>query len=111
MIDARRMEVYCALFNESLNEVMTTQAKIIDDNSFIEELRLNQITFIGNGAAKCENAIIFPNAYFENEIRCNASDLSELANQAFNQQQFEDVAYFEPYYLKDFIGTVSKKLL
>ncbi|MFA9214022.1 MAG: tRNA (adenosine(37)-N6)-threonylcarbamoyltransferase complex dimerization subunit type 1 TsaB [Candidatus Methylacidiphilales bacterium] len=111
MIDARRMEVYCALFNQSLHEVLPTQAKIIDEQSFVEELSLNQITFIGNGAAKCENTIHFPNAHFKNEIRCNASNLSELANQAFNQQQFEDVAYFEPYYLKDFVGTVAKKLV
>lgn len=111
MIDARRMEVYCSLYNESLHEVIATQAKIIDEQSFIEELSLNPIAFIGNGATKCKKTINSPNARFENEIRCNASDLSLLANQAFNQQQFEDVAYFEPYYLKDFIGTVAKKLV
>jgi tRNA threonylcarbamoyladenosine biosynthesis protein TsaB len=111
MIDARRMEVYCALFNQTLHEVLPTQAKIIDEKSFAEQLSQNQIIFIGNGAAKCENSIIFSNAHFENEIRCNASDLSLLTQKAFNQKKYQDVAYFEPYYLKDFIGTVAKKLV
>jgi tRNA threonylcarbamoyladenosine biosynthesis protein TsaB len=112
MIDARRMEVYGALFNQTLHEVLPTQAKIIDEQSFVEQLSQNQIAFIGNGAAKCQNTIISTNAHFENHYnRCNASYLSSLAQQAFNQQQFEDVAYFEPYYLKDFVGTVAKKLV
>ncbi|MFY7734770.1 MAG: tRNA (adenosine(37)-N6)-threonylcarbamoyltransferase complex dimerization subunit type 1 TsaB [Bacteroidia bacterium] len=111
MIDARRMEVYCALFNQKLNEVLPTQAKIIDEESFIEQLSQNQITFIGNGAAKCQNTITSVQAKFDISVRCNASYLSHLAQEAFNQNTFEDVAYFEPYYLKDFIGTVAKKLV
>jgi tRNA threonylcarbamoyladenosine biosynthesis protein TsaB len=111
MIDARRMEVYCALFNQTLHEVLPTQAKIIDEESFIEQLIQNQITFIGNGAAKCQNTITSVQAKFDISVRCNASYLSHLAQEAFNQNTFEDVAYFEPYYLKDFIGTVAKKLV
>lgn len=111
MIDARRMEVYCSLFNKTLHEVLPTQAKIIDEESFIEQLSQNQITFIGNGAAKCQNTITSVQAKFEVSVRCNASYLSQLAHDAFTQNIFEDVAYFEPYYLKDFIGTVAKKLV
>lgn len=111
MIDARRMEVYCALFNQTLNEVLPTQAKIIDEESFIEQLSQNQITFIGNGAAKCQNTITSVQAKFDISVKCNASYLSHFAQEAFNQNTFEDVAYFEPYYLKDFIGTVAKKLV
>jgi tRNA threonylcarbamoyladenosine biosynthesis protein TsaB len=111
MIDARRMEVYCALFNQTLNEVLPTQAKIIDEASFVEQLSQNQIVFIGNGAAKCQNTITSVQAKFDISVRCNASYLSHLAQEAFNQNTFEDVAYFEPYYLKDFIGTVAKKLV
>jgi tRNA threonylcarbamoyladenosine biosynthesis protein TsaB len=111
MIDARRMEVYCALFNQTLHEVLPTQANIIDEQSFAEELTQNQITFIGNGAAKCQNTITHGQAKFDVSIRCNASYLSQLVQEAFTQNNFEDVAYFEPYYLKDFIGTVAKKLV
>ncbi len=111
MIDARRMEVYCALFNQTLHEVLPTQAKIIDEESFIEQLSQNQITFIGNGAAKCQNTITSVQAKFDISVRCNASNLSKLAQEAFTKNTLEDLAYFEPYYLKDFIGTVAKKLV
>ncbi|MES2725523.1 MAG: tRNA (adenosine(37)-N6)-threonylcarbamoyltransferase complex dimerization subunit type 1 TsaB [Bacteroidota bacterium] len=114
MIDARRMEVYCALYNTKLQEVMPTQAKIIDNDSFKADLLQNEIVFTGNGAAKCEttiNAPNTPNALFDVSLACNASYLSNLAQQAFTQKQFEDVAYFEPFYLKDFVGTVAKKLV
>ncbi len=111
MIDARRMEVYCALFNQTLHEVLPTQANIIDEASFLEQLSQNQIVFIGNGAAKCQNTIVHKQAKFDISVRCNASYLSQLAHDAFIQNIFEDVAYFEPYYLKDFIGTVAKKLV
>jgi len=111
MIDARRMEVYCALFNNKLDEVLPTQAKIIDDNSFREELLENEIIFIGNGAVKCQGKFEFKKSKFENGYVCNASFLSSLAQAAFDKKQFEDVAYFEPFYLKDFVGTVAKKLV
>lgn len=111
MIDARRMEVYCALYNTKLQEVMATQAKIIDTDSFKTDLQQNAIAFIGNGAAKCQTSINNPNAQFGVSVACNASYLSQLAQQAFTQKQFEDLAYFEPFYLKDFVGTVAKKLV
>ncbi len=114
MIDARRMEVYCALFNSQLEETLTTQAKIIDEHSFHEELQQNEIVFIGNGAEKCKETILNHEqgmAKFEIGYICNASFLSSLAQAAFEHKQFEDVAYFEPFYLKDFVGTVAKKLV
>ncbi|MFZ4798279.1 MAG: tRNA (adenosine(37)-N6)-threonylcarbamoyltransferase complex dimerization subunit type 1 TsaB [Bacteroidia bacterium] len=114
MIDARRMEVYCALFNNQLEEILPTQAKIIDEHSFHEELQQDEIVFIGNGAKKCKE-IISNNeqgmSNFEGNYSCNASFFSSLAQAAFDKKQFEDVAYFEPFYLKDFVGTVAKKLV
>lgn len=114
MIDARRMEVYCALFNNKLEEILPTLAKIIDEYSFHEELQQNEIIFIGNGAEKCKETISNNEqgmSNFEGNYSCNASFLSSLAQAAFEQKQFEDVAYFEPFYLKDFVGTVAKKLV
>jgi tRNA threonylcarbamoyladenosine biosynthesis protein TsaB len=111
MIDARRMEVYCALFDNQLAEILHTQAKIIDEHSFQEELIKNEIVFIGNGAEKCNGKFEYPNSNFEFGYVCNASFMSSLAQEAFDKKQFEDVAYFEPFYLKDFVGTVAKKLV
>lgn len=111
MIDARRMEVYCAVFDSNLNEILPTQAKIIDEHSFANELAQNEIIFIGNGAEKCNGKFETQNPKFEIGYVCNATYLSSLAHKAFEQKQFEDVAYFEPYYLKDFVGTVAKKLV
>jgi tRNA threonylcarbamoyladenosine biosynthesis protein TsaB len=115
MIDARRMEVYCALFDNQLAEILPTQAKIIDEHSFQEELIKNEIVFIGNGAEKCnakfEYSSRLSGTKFEIGYVCNASFMSSLAQEAFDKKQFEDVAYFEPFYLKDFVGTVAKKLV
>jgi tRNA threonylcarbamoyladenosine biosynthesis protein TsaB len=111
MIDARRMEVYCALFNNQLAEILPTQAKIIDEHSFYEELQQNEIVFIGNGAEKCNGKFETQNPKFEIGFVCNASFLSSLAQAAFDKKEFEDLAYFEPFYLKDFVGTVAKKLV
>ena len=115
MIDARRMEVYCAVFDSNLNEILPTQAKIIDEHSFANELAQNEIVFIGNGAAKCQSKFEYSSRLsgtkFEIGYVCNASFISSLAQAAFDKNEFEDVAYFEPYYLKDFVGTVAKKLV
>jgi tRNA threonylcarbamoyladenosine biosynthesis protein TsaB len=111
MIDARRMEVYCALFDNQLAEILSTQAKIINEQSFQEELLEHEIVFIGNGAEKCNGKFETQNTKFEIGYVCNANFISSLAQEAFDKKQFEDVAYFEPFYLKDFIGTVAKKLV
>lgn len=109
MIDARRMEVFTAVFDHQLNEVETTNAKIIDESSFLTLLLQHEITFIGNGAEKCSTLIEHPNAKFVTNNFNAASNMSALANSAFVAKEFEDVAYFEPFYLKDFVFTTPKK--
>lgn len=109
MIDARRMEVYTALFDSSLNLLQPTSAKIIDETSFSDLLIQHPISFLGDGAAKCAEALNHPNAVFHSSNFNSAQYISALAFHAFNQGRFEDVAYFEPFYLKDFVITQPKK--
>lgn len=111
MLDARRMEVYCAVYDENLNELKPTEAKIIDEQSFAEELNNGMVYFFGNGASKCKSVIKHPNAVFVDHINSSASGLQELVVKAFEEKQFEDVAYMEPFYLKDFVATTPKKLM
>ena len=111
MIDARRMEVYCALYNRALHEVLPTQALVIDETSFREQLDQHPIYFMGNGADKCAEVIKHPNAHFIKGIVPRAKNMVPLAEMAMAREEFEDVAYFEPYYLKEFVATKSKKLL
>lgn len=111
MIDARRMEVYCALYDRALNEVVQTQALVIDSDSFKEYLDKQPIYFMGNGADKCVETIQHPNAHFIKNIVPQAKNMIPLAEMAMAKEQFEDVAYFEPFYLKEFVATKSKKLL
>ena len=111
MIDARRMEVYCALYDRSLNEVVQTQALVIDSDSFKDYLDKQPIYFMGNGADKCVETIQHPNAHFIKNIVPRAKNMIPLAEMAMAKEQFEDVAYFEPFYLKEFVATKSKKLL
>jgi tRNA threonylcarbamoyladenosine biosynthesis protein TsaB len=109
MLDARRMEVYCAGYDINGNEVRTTEAKIIDYISFADELNKGPVYFMGNGSIKCKDVLTHPNAFFIDDIHCSSIGMFKLAVTAFEQQQFEDVAYFEPFYLKDFVGTTPKK--
>lgn len=111
MIDARRMEVYCALYDRALNEVVQTQALVIDSDSFKEYLDKQPIYFMGNGTDKCVETIQHPNAHFIKNIVPRAKNMIPLAEMAMAKEQFEDVAYFEPFYLKEFVATKSKKLL
>lgn len=111
MIDARRMEVYCALYDRALNEVVQTQALVIDSDSFKEYLDKQPIYFMGNGADKCVETIQHPNAHFIKNIVPRAKNMIPLAEMAMAKEQFEDVAYFEPFYLKEFVATKSRKLL
>lgn len=110
MIDARRMEVYCAVFNAYGEKLKATAADIIDENSFSELLRGHQILFFGDGADKCERVLgSNPNALFISSFENSATYLTQKAAEKFRNNDFEDVAYFEPYYLKDFIA--GKKVL
>ena len=110
MIDARRMEVYTAVFTPEGKQLTPTAPAIIDENSFAEQLEQGQCLFIGDGASKCADVIRHPNAHF---IQCNpkASAMLIPATSAYKEKRFEDVAYFEPFYLKEFVATVSKKKL
>ncbi|RZK53246.1 MAG: tRNA (adenosine(37)-N6)-threonylcarbamoyltransferase complex dimerization subunit type 1 TsaB [Pedobacter sp.] len=109
MIDARRMEVFTAVYNNHLHPVETVNAKIVDEKSFILELDNNYVTFIGDGAAKCEPVLAHQNAHFSDVNFNSAPNMSKLAHAAFENANFEDVAYFEPFYLKDFVFTTPKK--
>ena len=112
MIDARRMEVYTALYDENNNLVEHITAKIIDEHSFADRLKSNKILFFGDGAEKCKEILSKnPNAIFSDLGMPSAKTINEIALQKYNKNVFEDVAYFEPYYLKDFIATTAKKLL
>ncbi|MBC7417074.1 MAG: tRNA (adenosine(37)-N6)-threonylcarbamoyltransferase complex dimerization subunit type 1 TsaB [Pedobacter sp.] len=111
MIDARRMEVYTAVFDKELKNLLQTEAKIIDGVSFSNVLLANKLTFIGDGAAKCKEVIIHKNAMLCEDNFNSAGNMATLAEEAFLRNNFEDVAYFEPFYLKDFVFTKSKKNL
>lgn len=100
LIDARRMEVYTAMYDCNLNELSPAEAKIIDENSFADIDR--PIYFCGNGAEKCSTVIKNPNAQFDTTIKPIANMMVELAEEAYSNNQFEDVAYYEPFYLKEF---------
>ena len=116
MIDARRMEVYSAVFEiagqagNDARQITETTPVIIDENSFAEYLEQGPCLFIGDGAGKCADVIKHPNAQF---CQCwpKASAMLEPAMKAYKEKRFEDVAYFEPFYLKEFVATVSKKKL
>jgi tRNA threonylcarbamoyladenosine biosynthesis protein TsaB len=109
MLDARRMEVYCAFFDSEKKMVRTTAAEIIDENSFADLLNDNQVVFFGDGAAKCKEVLSHnKNAVFIDSIVPSAKDMILLAEQAYNNKQFEDLAYFEPFYLKDFVAGKKK---
>ncbi|MCW5912203.1 MAG: tRNA (adenosine(37)-N6)-threonylcarbamoyltransferase complex dimerization subunit type 1 TsaB [Cyclobacteriaceae bacterium] len=103
MLDARRMEVYCKVVDFNLTEVEPTQAKIVDENSFNSYLEKTTVYFIGEGATKCREIITHANAKFLDEVVPNAVPLGEMGIQKWHRQDFEDVASFEPYYLKDFL--------
>jgi tRNA threonylcarbamoyladenosine biosynthesis protein TsaB len=105
MIDARRMEVYTAVFTAKGKRVRPTAAEIITESSFQDMLADKRILFFGDGSDKCKDALgVNPNAAFLPAFANSAEHLSLLAYQKFINDSFEDVAYFEPYYLKDFIA-------
>lgn len=110
MIDARRMEVYTAVFSPEGKQLTPVEAKIIGPESFADELAQGPVLFIGDGALKCREVLTSPNAFFR-EAAPLASAMAPLAEAAYQEKRFEDLAYFEPFYLKDFIATVSRKNL
>lgn len=109
MIDARRMEVFCAFYDRNNDIQKDIAAEIIDEKSFKEILDSRKVVFFGNGAAKCKESITHENAIFIDNIQASATNMASLSNESFTNKQFEDVAYFEPFYLKDFVATTPKK--
>lgn len=110
MIDARRMEVYTAVFSPDGKQLTETEAKIIDGGSFAEQLAEGPVLFIGDAADKCRTVITHPNAHF---TQCcpKASSMIIPAMDGYKAKRFKDVAYFEPFYLKNFVATTSRKKL
>lgn len=111
MLDARRMEVYTALYTRALKPVMDIAPVVVDTDSFKEQLDKHSVYFFGNGAEKCKTVINHPNAHFLDNVKLLAKNMAPLAEKKFLCEEFEDVAYFEPNYLKEFQATVAKKLL
>ncbi|SMP04640.1 tRNA (adenosine(37)-N6)-threonylcarbamoyltransferase complex dimerization subunit type 1 TsaB [Chryseobacterium profundimaris] len=108
LVDARRMEVYTAIYNgKTGQELSETEAKILDETSF-QELKDKNILFIGDGAKKAKEILQLPNADFNEEVYPSAQYLIRKTLEKIDQQEFEDVAYFEPFYLKDFHGVKKK---
>jgi tRNA threonylcarbamoyladenosine biosynthesis protein TsaB len=108
MIDARRMEVYATFFNHSLQSLRATSADIVEEGSYADLLAVNKVVFFGNGAEKCKSHLTHPNALFIDDVYPLASGMIPLAREAFAAGDFVDSAYFEPFYLKEFVATVPK---
>ena len=105
MLDARRMEVYAAVYDQDHQQIRTIEAQILEADSFIEFLNIGSVSFIGNGVDKTKGIITHPNAIFIEDKLPSANEMGKLAYKKYKKSDFEDVAYFEPFYLKDFIGT------
>ena len=110
MIDARRMEVYTAVYSAGGDRLTEVEARVIGPDAFAEYLEQGEVLFVGDGALKCQEVITHPNARFREAFPL-ARHMARRAQEDFDAGKFQDVAYFEPFYLKDFIATVSKKNL
>jgi tRNA threonylcarbamoyladenosine biosynthesis protein TsaB len=110
MIDARRMEVYTAVYSAGGDRLTEVEARVIGPDAFAEYLEQGEVLFVGDGALKCQEVITHPNARFREAFPL-ARHMARRAQEDYDAGKFQDVAYFEPFYLKDFIATVSKKNL
>ncbi|WP_299397824.1 tRNA (adenosine(37)-N6)-threonylcarbamoyltransferase complex dimerization subunit type 1 TsaB [uncultured Gelidibacter sp.] len=108
MLDARRMEVYASVFDKDHQQIRAIEAEILDEHSFKEFLELGKVYFIGNGVEKTKQIITHPNAVFIENKLPSAKEMGKLATIKYKKSDIENVAYFEPFYLKDFIGTKPK---
>lgn len=109
MLDARRMEVYAAVYNEDHKKIRNIEAEIINENSFFEYLQKNKTYFLGDGAHKCKDIITHKNAIFADDYFPSAKQMAALSYHKYKISDTENVAYFEPFYLKDFIVIPEKK--
>lgn len=111
MIDARRMEVYAGIYDRALHEVRPVGADVVDAETYKQWLDKRPVYFFGNGAAKCMETINHPNAHLIEGIEPLAKWMQPLAERRLLNGQTEDVAYFEPFYLKDYVAKMPKKLI
>lgn len=111
MIDARRMEVYAGIYDRALKEVRPVGADVVDADTYKQWLDERPVYFFGNGAAKCMGTINHPNAHLIEGIEPLAKWMQPLAERRLLNGQTEDVAYFEPFYLKDYVAKMPKKLI
>ena len=111
MLDARRMEVYAGIYDRALKPVREIGADVVTAETYKEYLDKHPVYFFGNGAKKCMEVINHPNAHYIDGIEPLAKWMQPLAEKRFLDEQFEDVAYFVPFYLKDFVAIKPKKLL
>ncbi|MCF6297476.1 MAG: tRNA (adenosine(37)-N6)-threonylcarbamoyltransferase complex dimerization subunit type 1 TsaB [Flavobacteriaceae bacterium] len=109
LLDARRMEVYSSVYDSNHQQIRDIKAEIIDKNSFLEFLEKGKVYFLGDGAGKCKEIIIHKNAVFLDGYFPSAKQMAKLSYDKYKISDIEDVAYFEPFYLKDFVVTKSKK--
>jgi tRNA threonylcarbamoyladenosine biosynthesis protein TsaB len=109
MLDARRMEVYAAVYGPDHEELAPTRAEILTGDSFDDWAAAGPVHLIGNGAGKCREVLTHPNFSFHPQVQPSARELGLLAADRYEKGQIEDLAYFEPFYLKDFIGTKPKR--
>lgn len=111
MIDARRMEVYSAVYDRSLKQVRQIQPDVVKAETYLDYLEKGPVLFFGNGSDKCREIINHPNASFISDIIPLAANMAPLAEKKLRMEQIADTAYFEPFYLKEFQATTPKKLL
>ncbi|MBR2206781.1 MAG: tRNA (adenosine(37)-N6)-threonylcarbamoyltransferase complex dimerization subunit type 1 TsaB [Prevotella sp.] len=111
MLDARRMEVYAGIYTRALKPVREVSADIVTTETYKEYLDAHPVYFFGNGAKKCMDVINHPNARQIEGIQPQAKWMQPLAERRLLNEQFEDVAYFTPFYLKDFVAKMPKKLI
>jgi len=108
LLDARRMEVYSAVFNSNYHQIREVKAEVIESTSFKDFLEMGKVYFLGDGAEKCKELLKHKNAVFLNEYFPSAKQMATLAYTKYKKNDIEDVAYFEPFYLKDFLITKPK---
>jgi len=111
MLDARRMEVYAGIYNRALKPIREVKADVVDADTYRQWLDEHPVYFFGNGAQKCMETINHPNAHYIDGVEPLARWMQPLAEKRFLTEQFEDVAYFEPYYLKNYVAKMPKKLI
>ena len=108
MLDARRMEVYSAIFNHNHELIREIKAEILTEDSYADLLKEYKVYFIGNGVTKTQQLIQHPNAVFIEGKLPSANEMGSISEMKHKKSDIEDVAYFEPYYLKDFVAIKKK---